>query len=91
MAKLELTEEERKTLTFLEWDSQSIGEGVKKLALNFQDKHGGSTMNLTSAAIAIIYECVKAGSDCTTIDLQGAFRGDCQLGDWKVTLEKVNG
>lgn len=90
MAKLTITEEEKKTLTFLEWDSESIGEGVKKLALNFRDKHGGGTMNLTSAAIAIIYECIKSNSELTTIELEKAFRGDCELGNWKVTLEKIN-
>lgn len=90
MAKLTLTEEEKKALTFLEWDSESIGEGVKKLALIFQDKNGASTMNFTSAAIAIIYECIKADSELTTIELTKAFRGDCELGNWKVTLEKID-
>jgi hypothetical protein len=88
MAKLILTDEERVTQTFLEWDEVTLGKAVKAVASICADNHGASGLKATGAAIFLISEAIKANSHCMTVDLTGATDGESDLGNWKVTIER---
>lgn len=46
MAELTLTEEERRSPTFLEWDNESLGLAVRKIAVMLNDGHGAGPSRL---------------------------------------------
>jgi len=89
MAELIISEEERRTASFLEWDNESLGRSVKKLALNFKDKDGKTSLKITSAAVILIAEAIQAGSEATDIELTDARKGDEHLGNWIIKLTKL--
>lgn len=88
MAELVLTDEEKKTATYLEWDDAALGRACKKIALLFNDDNGKRAMKHTGAAVFLISEAVASNATTTTIELEGATDPE-PLGDWRVTLERI--
>lgn len=90
MADLVMTDEERFSKPFLQWDSESLGNAVKKAALIFEDENGDDTVTLTAGAVLIIDKITSDGRTEGTITLEGASIGEKCLGDWKITLERLD-
>lgn len=90
MAELIITEEEKHSKIFLDWDDSSLGKATKKIACILGDKDGKHGINYTAACVFLISESIKANSYNTVINLEGCFDGEEQLGDWKITLGRLN-
>ena len=88
MAELILTEAEKRTINFLDWDDATLGKAVKKAAMIIGDTEGRDALTVTAAAVFLVAEAVRSGSTKTTIELKGAWQGDVALGDWVITLEE---
>lgn len=90
MAELTLTEEERRSPTFLEWDNESLGLAVRKIAVMLNDGHGGRSIKATAAAVFLIEESISMGSECPddlmTVSIDGATSGGKSLGGWDVVV-----
>ena len=89
MAQLILTEEERCTKTFLEWDDATLGKAVKRTADIIHGEAGGRALRLTGAAIFIIEEMLKNHADSVTLELTGVTAGAKELGNWGVSIERI--
>lgn len=89
MAKLILTEEERRSPTFLEWDDVALGRAVKAVASICNDDHGKHALKATGAGVFLVAEAVRSGATELTLSLKGANDGSRDLGDWKITIESV--
>lgn len=89
MAELIITEEERSTLTFLEWDDAALGKAVKSMACIIADKDGGrETMPVVAAGVLIISRAIEAGADTLVLKLEGASNPE-PLGDWEITIKQL--
>lgn len=88
MAELILTEHEKQTLTYLEWDDAALGKAVKVIATIFEDNDGRTSLKATGAAIFLICEAIRNNSMEMNVDLEGAVSGDEQLGDWNIKLTR---
>jgi len=89
MAKLILTEEERRSPTFLEWDDVSLGRAAKAIASICDDDHGKHALKATGAAVFLVSEAIRSGATELTVNLEGATDGKRDLGNWKITIEAV--
>lgn len=89
MAKLTITEEERRTLTFLEWDDAALGKAVKSLACVIADKDGGrETLPAVAAGVLLVSRAIDAGADKLVLELGGATNPK-PLGDWEITIKQL--
>lgn len=88
MAELILTEAERFSLNFLEWDDAALGKAVKQVAIICNDTEGKHALKVTGAGVFLISEAVRNGAAELTLNIQGAVNGHQELGDWKITIEK---
>lgn len=88
MAELIMTEEER-TTAFLKWDNAALGKAVKCVADIFNDDKGDNSLKATGAAIFLIQEALRAHTTELTVNLTEAYDGEANLGNWKITIEKV--
>lgn len=89
MAELIITEEERRTLTFLEWDDAALGKAVKKIAIMIADKDGGrDTLPVTAAGVFLISRAVALNTDGLTLVIEGATNPE-PLGDWKIVITRM--
>lgn len=89
MAELIITEEERRTLTFLEWDDAALGKAVKKLAMIFPDNDGGrESLPSVAAGVFLISRAIDAGADRLVLKLDGATNPE-PLGDWEITIKQL--
>ena len=89
MAKLVLTDEEKHSLTFLEWDDVSLGQAVKAVAEICNDDHGKHALKATGAAVFLISEAIRSGATELTVNLEGATDGKTELGNWKITIQST--
>jgi hypothetical protein len=89
MAELILTDEEKRSPTFLEWDDVSLGRAVKAVAAICDDDHGKHALKATGAGVFLISEAVRSGASELAINLEGATDGERDLGNWKITIESV--
>lgn len=90
MAELILTEEEKNTATYLEWDDAALGRGVKKIALKIEDIKGEDAISWCAGAMALIARAIDTNSTCSVMTVEGLFSGDEQLGDWEVTVRRIS-
>lgn len=88
MAELILTDHEKQTATYLEWDDAALGRACKKIALLFNDDDGKRAMKHTEAAVFLISEAVASNATETTIELEDATDPE-PLGNWRITLERT--
>ncbi len=89
MAELILTEEEKRSATFLEWDDVSLGRAVKAVAEICNDDHGKHALKATGAAVFLVSEAVRSGATELIVNLEGATDGSCDLGNWKITIQST--
>ena len=89
MAELMITEEERSTLTFLEWDDAALGKAVKSMACIIADKDGGrETLPIVAAGVFMISRAIETGADKLVLELGGASNPE-PLGDWEITIKQL--
>lgn len=89
MAELTITEEERRTLTFLEWDDAALGKAVKSMACIIADTDGGrKTLPVVAAGVFLISRAIDSGADMLVLKLEGAC-GEEPLGDWEIALKQL--
>lgn len=90
MAELTLTEAEKKSETYLEWSDEALGKAAKAVALILADRSGKDSLKVTGAAVFLIAEMLKANSVEMQIDLEGAHRGDDQIGNYKIVITRMD-
>lgn len=89
MAKLTITEEERRTLTFLEWDDAALGKAVKSMACIIADKDGGrESLPVVAAGVFLISQAIDSGADKLVLEIGGATNPK-PLGDWEITIKQL--
>ena len=89
MAELIITDEERASATYLEWDDASIGRGVKKIALKIGDLKGKLSISFCAGAVSLITKAVDSGAEKSEFTVEGLIDDGQPLGDWKVTVERI--
>lgn len=89
MAKLILTDEEKAAPTYIEWSDEAIGRAVKALAAKVGDKHGQESMYSIMCATMLACQSSRINSTKTVIEQQGVTEADKELGDWRITIERV--
>jgi len=94
MAKIEMTEEERR-IPIMSWDDESLGRAVKAVASVLYEKDDPATMpgignlNITACGVTLIGEAIAANSDETTVVIRGATKRGVPLGDWEITIKRM--
>ena len=89
MAELLVTEAEKAAATYLEWDDASIGKAVKRLALKIDDLVGDRAMQQLAGGIALMTAATDKGFIEYVTDIVGLVVEGEELGDWRVTVEKL--
>lgn len=91
MAKLFLTDQEKQSRSYLDWDDASLGRLCKKIALVLgePDPKKPDWLPTTAAAVMLIDSLLQAGSSDCTITVNGLTSGDSCLGSFRVTLQKI--
>lgn len=89
MAKLVLTEQEIEAKTFLEWDDEALGKLVKKLAIHVGDTSGEASSTTAAAALLLVSQCHETGAVSMNIEMQKILNGEEKLGDWSLTINKL--
>lgn len=89
MAELILTEKEKRSETFLEWDEVSLGRAVKAVAEICSDEHGKHALKATGAAVFLVAEAIRSGATELNVNLEGATDGNRDLGNWKITIQST--
>ncbi len=92
MAELIITDEERATYTYLEWDDAAIGRGVKKLAMTVQDAKGDKAIEWYAATLCLIAMAHETNAESSEYTINGVTmdNGETQIGDWKVTIQRTD-
>ena len=91
MATLKITDEERQAATYLEWSDEAIGKACKQVAEILRDGSGEMAMKSTGAAVFLIAVAYDVGAGISEFTIQGAHQGVKQFGDWKITVERIDG
>lgn len=89
MADLILTEEEKKSKSYLEWDDAALGKAVKKLALAIDDVRGKDAIAHNAGMMLLILKAHDANSEITVLTVDGLTCGGESLGDWEVTIKRI--
>lgn len=90
MAQLIITDEERATASYLDWDDASIGRGVKKIALKIEDIKGENAISWCAGAMALIARAIDSNAEQSTMTIEGLTDGGKPLGDWEVTVRNLS-
>ena len=92
MAELILTDEEKATESYLDWDDAAIGKAVKKLALAISDTKGDKSMSWHAASLCLVAMAhdSNAGSSEHTIEGVTLNKGQDAIGDWKITTQRTD-
>lgn len=93
MAELVLTDEEKETASYLEWDDEALGRFTKYMALMWaqmpRDAKAFNRVLGASCAIAIMDVCAACNATDFEARIEGLMHGDKPLGDWVLTLRRV--
>lgn len=91
MARLIITEEEKRAATFLEWDDAAVGKAVKALAASILDTRGDVSMEWYASACALISLAAKCDSAVSTFTLKKVVFGDSKepIGDWQIQVKRL--
>lgn len=90
MAELQLTEEEKEGRSYLNWDDESLGKFVKKKAIELEDYYGENVSEREAAVISLLSGITGSGSDMTMMEIEGVTVDGENLGNWRITFEKVD-
>lgn len=88
MADLILTEEEKNTASYLDWDDVSLGKAVKMLALKIRDERGDESLSMTACATMLACS-VPEDAAGLNFRLDNVTSGDKSLGNWNVAITKI--
>ena len=89
MADLITTKAEREMNSFLDWDDASLGQYVKKIAVNA--KHCElETLRCSAGAVLLVTVAMDNKAKKITQTVEGITDGDVPIGDWKITVEKLS-
>ena len=89
MAELILTEEEKASDTYLDWDDAALGKLVRKTALMLRDTYGQeATFGMTGAHL-LVGMAMSANSTETTIELNGLNVKGEDKGDWRIEVVRT--
>lgn len=91
MAQLEITEEEKAAASYLEWSDDAIGKACKQVAEILRDGSGEMALKSTGAAVFLIAVAHDVGAGVSEFTIKGAHQGEKQFGDWKITVERLDG
>jgi hypothetical protein len=91
MAELILTEAEKQTATYLDWDDAALGKAVKKLALLMGEIRGNEALACTSGAVLLACQAAKQPDGVLTIQLDGITDGYDRVGDWQLVVSRLTG
>ena len=86
MAQLITTPEEDEK-SFMDWDDASLGKAVKKMALFLESID--DTITMPAAAAFLITRAIDIGSDRSTMVLEGVTDGDKPIGDWEISVKRI--
>ena len=89
MAELILTDEEKETASYLEWDNESIGKGCKKLALIIENYEGDTAMKIQASALVLAGLAHSTDNSEMSITLDGITALGEEIGTWIVTAKRV--
>lgn len=90
MADLICTDEEKVAASYLDWDDVALGRACKKIALIIGEHEGGrDSLQVTAAAMFLVSKAIDANAESSSIRVDGLRNGSTELGDWRITLERV--
>lgn len=94
MAKLILTDKEKADLRYMDWDDASVGRAVKKIAStlygDITHEQEGPVMQFTAASLVLINIAHTSNAEISEITQEGVTVKGVPVGDYKVTVEKIN-
>lgn len=91
MAELNVTEDERKASSYLEWDEGSLGRLVKRIATMIEERNNGKRAVAISAAATLLC-CETAEINTASIQMQFpdlATRQGRPIGSFVITVERT--
>lgn len=91
MAELVITDEERDAASYLSWSDEAIGKACKQVAEILRDGSGELSLKATGASVFLIAVCDAVKSDRSVLECRGAFQGEKEFGDWRITVERIDG
>lgn len=89
MAELILTDEEKASASYLDWDDASIGRGVKKIALEIEDVKGEDAISWCAGVLMLLARAIDADSEKSVMKVDGFTQAGKPLGDWEVTVRRL--
>lgn len=88
MAKLILTEEEKKAASFIEWDDATIGKRVKELALKLMKNHGYNQALFANTAVLLLVGLAhELDSEKDIYEIEDVTVNGDLIGSWRITVE----
>lgn len=89
--ELILTDEEKAAATWTELDDESVGKVAKSLMFKIKE-YGDENKRLftMSAAIALCSLVAETNADKSTITVEGLTKQGRHLGNWKLTIKRLN-
>lgn len=89
MAKLILSEKEKKSANYLEWSDEALGKAVKKLALDIRDRRGEDSLAQTACATLLACAAAVRGEQTTVMTLEGVTDGEIENGNWQIVISRL--
>ena len=94
MAKLELTEQEKAAISWLEMSDEAVGMLVRKTCLELpalmaRDETEMGKIWVTTCAMMLCNFAADANSMKSTFKFEGLTLADKQRGDWQVVIKRV--
>lgn len=88
MAKLILSEREKKSARYLEWNDAALGKAVKALALDITDHKGEKSLANTACAVMLAAMAAERNEQAMAIELTGVTDRSTEIGDWKIVVTR---
>lgn len=89
MAELILTEEEKHSANYMQWDDAALGKAVKKVSLNIRDIQGDDALMVTSCATVLASRAARKKAKAIVVPLVGLTDGSEHLGDWEIVIRRM--
>lgn len=91
MAEIVLSEAEKQSPTYLAWSDEAIGKAARVLALKIGDEYGQEAIYTTIFAAGLAGQASRSNCEELTLEVFGLTEKDRCLGDWKITIERLDG
>ena len=90
MAELVLTEKEKEDASYLDWGDEALGNLVRKISVLINDEYGYDSAWHATAAHLLVDLSRKVNSTDTTITVRGCTNNREEIGDWSVTIKRID-